>query len=170
MPGEEARRVGLIAHAALEARNLGDDDALLQAARTAGRILDSERPSGGATVQGDDACAAAAEILRGFLQSGLRARLAPAGVLGREVPILHRDAAGTTWTGACDLILRERGVVVVVDYKTDRLPSGVEAATAAAEAYRAQLEVYRGAVQAAMPGETVTSEVWFLRTGVAVRL
>src|SRR5439155_262925 len=86
-----------------------------------------------------EAAAAAGEILRGFLRSTLGARLAKAQVLGREVPILHRDASGRTWTGACDLILREGGAIVVVDYKTDVVDGDP---AVAAETYRAQLEIY----------------------------
>ena len=164
-----ARLAGLAVHAALETWDRRDDEALLAAARAAVRCLAARtpdpEPAHGDGVAADAAEAAVGDILRRFLRSPLRSRLARADVLGREVPILHRDASGRTWTGACDLLLREAGSIVVVDYKTDAVG---EDAAAAAEAYRGQLDVYREAVRAAFDDEEVRGEVWFLRTGVAV--
>jgi ATP-dependent helicase/nuclease subunit A len=164
---EDARRVGLIVHAALETWDRRDAGTLLDAAHHAARRLASDEPAGAPGSEVAGSAAAAGEILRGFLRSTLGARLAKAQVLGREVPILHRDASGRTWTGACDLILLEGGSIVVVDYKTDVVDGDP---AVAAETYRAQLEVYRRATQAAFDTGAIAAEIWFLRSGTAVRL
>ncbi len=165
-PREDARRVGLIVHAALETWNLRDDGALLEGAHHAARRLAAEQAAVGPARAAAEV-SAAAEILSGFLRSALCSRLARAEVLGREVPILHRDASGRTWTGACDLLLREGGPIVVVDYKTDVVEKD---AAALAETYRAQIDIYLRAVRAAFRDQDVRGEVWFLRTGMAVRM
>jgi ATP-dependent helicase/nuclease subunit A len=162
---ESARLVGLVVHAALERWDLRDDEALLEGARRAAPRLAADEALPASA--GAAAAAAAETILRDFLRSALRARLAGVEVLGREIPILHRDAGGRTWTGACDLLVRDGRSLVVIDYKTDAVRQ--DPATAA-ESYRSQLEIYRQAVQAVYPGEEVAGEIWFLRTSEAVRL
>ena len=168
-PGRAAARLaGLAVHAALDRWDLGDDDALLGNARLGVRRLAADQPgpmTGRSTIAAAEAVAE--EILRGFLRSALRARMAQVEILGREVPILHRDASGRTWTGACDLLIRDGGALVVVDYKTDVV--GEDSATAAS-IYVEQLAVYRRAVQAAFANQEVRGEVWFLRTGAAVSI
>jgi ATP-dependent helicase/nuclease subunit A len=170
--GAAARLAGLAVHAALETWDRRDDDALLESARAAVRRLAADTPDP-ETAHGEGAGAAAAEaavadILRPFLRSPLRARLAQIEILGRELPILHRDASGRTWTGACDLLFRDGDRLVVADYKTDTVDGA--SASAAAATYRAQIDIYREAVRAAFAGREVRGEVWFLRAGVAVPL
>jgi ATP-dependent helicase/nuclease subunit A len=159
-----ARLAGLAVHAALVTWDFHDEGALLVAARRAVRRLAADQPGPVAptTVAAEAACG---EILRGFLLSPLRARLANVTILGREVPILHRDSSGRTWTGACDLLFRDADAVVVADYKTDLVANE---AAAAAGIYRAQIDVYRRAVRAAFRNQEVRGEIWFLRIGVAV--
>src|SRR5207247_117540 len=91
----------------------------------AGRALEGS----GATVRGDRrgdgrrrrVLSETGGIIEECLRSPLPARLKSADILGREVPILFRDEAGVTWSGACDLVYRDgRGVLVVADYKTER--------------------------------------------------
>ena len=105
-------------------------------------------------------------ILDGFLGSALPRRLSQALILGREVPLLYRDAAGTVVYGYADLIYREGGAFHIADYKTDDSPTPERA-----EAYRTQLEDYGAALQRAWSLDTPpVLEVLFLRTGESVRL
>jgi ATP-dependent exoDNAse (exonuclease V) beta subunit len=55
--------------------------------------------------------------------------------------------------------------LIVADYKTDVVGNDPAAAAAI---YRAQIDIYRRAVQAAFAGQEVRGEVWFLRTGAAI--
>ena len=51
--------------------------------------------------------------------------------MGREIPILYKDGDGTTWSGTCDLIYRDRsGGVVAADYKTARVEGRRRASSA----------------------------------------
>jgi ATP-dependent helicase/nuclease subunit A len=112
--------------------------------------------------------AMATEIIERFEGSPLASRLASMEVLGREIPILLHDAAGSLWRGSIDLLARDPdGTLVVVDYKTDAEAEG------AIERHRAQLSVYAESVHKSVPGCRVRAEVWMLRHGTffeAVRL
>src|SRR5262249_8009660 len=91
-----ARLAGPAVHAALGGGAGRADATLVAAAGGAVRRAAAARPE-----TAEAAAAAAGTILGGFLRSPLRDRLARGEVLGREVPILHRDRSGRTWTGAC---------------------------------------------------------------------
>jgi ATP-dependent helicase/nuclease subunit A len=100
-------------------------------------------------------------ILQGFLASDLPAYLAGSEILGREVPVLFRDKAGTTVHGYADLVYRRDGKVHVADYKTDETT-----ARERAEVYRGQLTDYGEALRRGMNlSEPPTTEVLFVRTG-----
>ena len=167
-PREVARLAGSAVHAALAAC---DDPrhgaALLASATSAARHLAargaSQPPAEAARVEQE-----IRRILDGFSRSRLPARLAASSILARETPILHRDATGQVWSGTCDLLLRDAEGLVVADYKTDDVAE--DDVEAAARAYAAQMRVYADAIRAAFPGEAVRAEVFFVRTGRAVRL
>jgi ATP-dependent helicase/nuclease subunit A len=166
-PGREvARLAGSAVHAALERWDFRDPRSLRDAARHAAEQAAAERGPGDDASLGREAAAEAAAIVEAFLAGPLPRRLAGLEVLGREVPILFRDAEGATWTGACDLLYREAGgTLVVADYKTDRIEGDP---VAAAAAYREQVAVYLEAVRRVFPESPVRAEILFLRTGAAV--
>jgi ATP-dependent helicase/nuclease subunit A len=160
-----ARLAGLAVHAALEGWDFRDRHALEARGHAAARRLVAQEAGAGAGAAGLAAAVTqeVGAILEGFLASSLPRRLAGVDIMAREAPILHRDDAGRTWTGACDLVWREpAGGIVVADYKTD-LVSGD--ALRAAQGYGAQMAVYLGAVRAAFPGEAIRGVILFVRTG-----
>ena len=159
-------------HTALEAwlcmEVRGDHPVLLDLGRReASRLIEEDSPPGVRRALSRAVAAETERILLGFLDSPLPSRLAAAEILGTEVPILFRDRNGQTWTGACDLLFREGGSVVVADFKTDQVDRG---ATVIAERYRAQIGVYLEAVGRALGEAGLRGEVLFVRTGEAVVL
>jgi len=103
-------------------------------------------------------------MARACLESELVQRARAAGDVHREVPfVVEQD--GKVLVGRIDLLFRDGDDVVVVDYKTDTVSSGGEAA--AAEAHRGQTEIYGQAVSEVL-GVEGRVEVLFARTGVAV--
>jgi ATP-dependent helicase/nuclease subunit A len=105
-------------------------------------------------------------ILDGFLASRLPRRLAEAEILGREVPVLFRDEAGSVVTGYADLVYRLGGRIHVADYKTDE-----EASREHAEVYRGQLVDYGEAVRRALGLPSPPAlEILFVRQGERIGL
>jgi ATP-dependent helicase/nuclease subunit A len=166
-----ARLAGSAVHAALEGWDFRDPDALRARARGAVDRLALRDAPGDAAVLRRRLAEARAEtdaILDGFFASALPARLRAADIVGREVPVLYRDAGGATWAGVCDLIYRDaQGRLVVADYKTERAEGDP---AAAAEPYRAQVAAYREAVARVFPDREVRAEILFVRAGTAVPL
>jgi len=165
--GRAARLAGSAVHAALaRCDDFRNGPALLAAALEAARHLaaaESASPAGALTLRVEGAIRG---ILAGFSASSLPDRLASVDVLAREAPILHRDAAGQVWSGACDLLYRDEGGLVVADYKTgDPDEEGPETE---ARPHAAQLKIYVEAIRSAFPGENVRGEILFLRRGRAV--
>ncbi|MFO0773611.1 MAG: UvrD-helicase domain-containing protein [Nitrospiraceae bacterium] len=125
------------------------------------------------------------EVLTGFLQSALFARLQRSEILAQELPFFMTTAASNTTAppqlieGTIDLVYRDGGEVWVADYKSDALeaandspgPDVVETAAARADRYRPQLEQYRQAVAESLrlPTQEVGMELIFVRSGEAVR-
>ena len=180
-PGPVARLAGMAVHAALSAwlsqreaagENSGgplpDPGRLPFLGRREARLaVDEALPPGRRGALLHAVTSEVEEILEAFLGSPLPSRLAAAEILGTEVPILFRDGGGRTWTGACDLLFREGGSVVVADFKTDKVISD---ATTTAERYREQIGIYVEAVRRAMPGARLRGEALFVRSGDAVVL
>jgi len=157
-----ARAVGVAVHRILEQWNFahtGDWATQLESvvARTArelgiSRVAELERE--------------ASRVLGAFATSPLAAYLGHVDILGREVPILWRDPAGSTVIGYADLIYRKDGRVHVADYKTDADTSADQAVR-----YRAQLTDYARAVEEALAlSERPVMEILFLRSGTRVPL
>jgi ATP-dependent exoDNAse (exonuclease V) beta subunit len=165
---ELARLAGTVVHAALEGWDFTNGAALRDSARQGAKraVLETMTRSGGDPDRArrlDDEVQA---IVRSFLASPLPARLSRVEILGRELPILFRDPAGVAWSGACDLLYRERdGNLVVADYKTDRVLGDPREF---AQRYRPQIAVYAEAVRRSFPGKGVRGEVLFIRSGTAV--
>ena len=119
----------------------------------------------------------AAALLDRFAAGPLLPRLQAIGgeVIARELPVLLPPGSGESApvgyvAGAIDLLYKdvETGFLVVADYKTD--DAAENTLEAAAQAYGAQMKVYADAIRAAFPGEAVRAEIFFVRTGRAVRL
>ena len=121
------------------------------AERTATALREQGLPAGEQEVE------RARELVRGWLDSGLREELAPASI-SPELPFVL--TLGNTPIGGTIDLLAERGdgSVLVVDYKTDRL-EGREPAQAAAR-YRVQRELY--ALAASGRGAPVETAYVFL--------
>jgi ATP-dependent helicase/nuclease subunit A len=104
-------------------------------------------------------------ILEAFARSPLFARLREVEILGREIPLLFRDAGGASWRGSIDLLFRDTdGTLVVADFKTDVDTSG------ALDRYHAQLEVYAASARDALETPAVRAELWMLRSGDVLRI
>jgi ATP-dependent exoDNAse (exonuclease V) beta subunit len=156
-----ARAAGTAAHQLLETWDFRDGDVLRKgipaAAGSAARefALDPDAVTG-----------AVRDILEGFLASDLPRELAGAEILGREVPILLRDADGTTVHGYADLVYRREGRVHVADFKSDESTDAAHAGI-----YRSQLADYRDAVHRGLRLDAPpVAEVIFLRNGTRVEL
>ena len=107
-------------------------------------------------------------LLESLLAGGLPHALAELDILGRELPLLFREADGRSWSGTIDLLYRDRhsGRLVVADYKSDAKPDAEARAR-----YRAQLEVYARGVARLFPGEPAPElELVWLRRGQRERL
>ena len=160
---EVARAVGSALHELLERwdfRGPPQARALLRAAVT--------RSARGSSVPEASVLEEAERVLETFLSSGLPAALASVEILGRELPLLLRDADGRSWSGTLDLLYRDPadGRLVVADYKSDKKPDA-----AARASYRAQLAVYALGVARLFPGEPAPHlELVWLRTGQRERL
>jgi ATP-dependent helicase/nuclease subunit A len=108
------------------------------------------------------------EIRDSFLGGPLAHRFRAVHHVGRELPILLRDADCAIYRGSIDLVYTdEAGDLVVADFKTDRQTD--EAALR--ERYREQLRVYATAVQHASDLLFLPrAELWSLRTGQLIRI
>ena len=94
------------------------------------------------------------------------ARLAKARALARELPFFF-NADGKLLRGVIDLVIEEDGALSIIDYKSEQVKTGEEAARAAH--YAPQAEAYRRALKEVL-GRDASFETVFLRTGAAVRL
>jgi ATP-dependent helicase/nuclease subunit A len=167
-----ARLAGTSVHAALERWDFAEAGGLrelaIEEARRAARD-ELRRAFQGDATGGQltrDVATQAEEIVNAFLSTDLPSRLAGTEMLGREVPLLFRNEEGVTWTGAIDLVYRDRaGRIVAADYKTDRVRGD---AAAFAERYRPQMVVYVEALRRALPQADVRGELLFLREGKVV--
>ncbi|MCZ6570271.1 MAG: UvrD-helicase domain-containing protein [Deltaproteobacteria bacterium] len=159
---DRARLLGLAVHEALERWDFKSRDALT--ARLDSALIRAARDS---AVELEALRREAMEIIQGLLESELPAYLSSLEVLGRELPILFRDAQGRAWNGTLDLLYREPdGRLVVADYKTDRDPS-----PEARQRYREQLEAYARGIALAFPeAPPPAQELLYVRTGERVRI
>ncbi len=156
-----ARASGSAVHRLLERWDGRDPRSLLGAVAAESSAVAVESDVDSAGVEAETRA-----ILEAFLASPLAARFREATVLGKEVPLLLRDDAGTTWRGSVDLLYVSReGDTVVADYKTDRELGDDEAIAR----YAPQLAVYLEGVRKAL-GLPVAprGEVWLLRAGRVV--
>jgi ATP-dependent exoDNAse (exonuclease V) beta subunit len=117
------------------------------------------RREGIAPVSADEADELAA-IVAAFARSPTRERLGRATGVRREERFAFPLAGGVLVTGALDVLAREAGRMLVVDYKTDRLEGAAPAALVTAR-YETQRLIYALAVLRA-GAEAVEVEHLFL--------
>jgi ATP-dependent helicase/nuclease subunit A len=158
--GDLPRAIGKAVHAALERWDFRDR-ALL--AREVARC--AREPALEAAFDPGDVARGAMEALEGLLASELPARFRRAEILGREIPILLEED-GVIWRGWIDLLLRENGEVVVVDWKTD---SDARFEETGPDHHGDQLRIYARAVQRALGlDRPPRCELAHVRTGRAI--
>ncbi len=157
-----ARALGTVLHDALERWDFRDATALGALVGAAASRMAAEEGLDATTLARD-----AHAIVEALLASDLPAHLARVDVIGRELPILYRDADGSAWNGTIDLLYRDSdGRLVVADYKSDRAPDD-----AARAHYRAQLSTYARGVARIFPDEYEPAlELVWLRSGKRERL
>lgn len=105
-------------------------------------------------------------LFENFLSSEPYRSLQRATVLGREVPFVMPLGEGQTMEGVIDLIYRLDDRIWIADYKTDDVVAGDVPSRVAR--YRPQAESYARAVATALGLSSVSSQLIFLRPGVAV--
>ncbi len=156
---QAAAQLGTVCHRALE-RILGPaQQPLTQAVRTAAMAA-------GASQRAQEA----EDLLKPFLQSDLFAQISACKMLACEMPFSFLTPEGEVESGVMDAVLEEAdGSVWVLDYKTDRVKPGEEAALLQ-DKYRLQLGVYRQAAQKLFAGKKVRCSAVFLRTIAAADL
>ena len=125
-----------------------------------------------------EADAVDANSIYALAASELGQRMGRADKLWREFSFSLLRPAGELFPGAgddeillqgvVDCCFAERGRLVVVDYKTDRLRP--DDASARAETYRAQLESYAWAMERITSLPVAEQIIYFLRPGIAVSL
>ena len=125
-----------------------------------------------------EADAVDANSIYALAASELGQRMGRADKLWREFSFSLLRPAGELFPGAgddeillqgvVDCCFAERGRLVVVDYKTDRIRP--DDAAARAETYRAQLESYAWAMERITSLPVAERIVYFLRPGIAVSL
>ncbi|MDF0650529.1 MAG: hypothetical protein CV081_06790 [Nitrospira sp. LK265] len=108
------------------------------------------------------------DLLATFSRSEAYASLRSSQILGREVPFIMPWGDRQVMEGVIDLIYRLEGEIWIVDYKTDMISP--DRASARAEQYRTQSEVYKAAVRQSLGVETVRFHCLFLRCAMAVEL
>jgi ATP-dependent exoDNAse (exonuclease V) beta subunit len=86
-----------------------------------------------------------AALVTAFINSSTRERLARATGIRREERFAFQIAGGVLVTGAFDVLAREPGRMLVVDYKSDRL-EGAAPAEVVSTRYRTQRLIYALAV------------------------
>ena len=105
---------------------------------------------------------AAAEIITPFVTSDVCAQLRACKLIAAEMPFSYAAENGLVESGVIDAVLeRPDGKIWVVDYKTDKIPTGDTQQLV--EKYRPQLAVYKSAAQKLFPGKKVICSAVFLR-------
>lgn len=155
--GVEARLRGSIAHLLLEELDPARPGVWGADGDPAGRLALVHAVAEGWDAElGERDAAEIAGLVAGFAGAPLAARLARAAEVRRE----HGFAIGlgddVLLTGVVDVLARERGGALVVDYKTNRLADDVDRAAYIDEAYGVQRDAYAlAALRGGAPRATV---------------
>jgi len=154
----DGARVGSLVHAVLQRIDLADPSGLDAVVRG---LADAAAVAGAGVEQARD-------LARRALAMPVLARARAAETCHREVPFTWPVGEGAV-EGVIDLVFRERGRLVIVDYKTDDVRPG-RALDERVAGYRGQAVIYAAALEA-ITGESVKEVVLaFLRLGVEKRL
>lgn len=162
---EVGRLVGLLAHRILERWDFASDPTgfgnhIEAAVQTA--VVENQQ----------DLVSTVTESLRElfvlFGRSDIYARLRTATILGREIPFIMPWGKNQVMDGVIDVMYRLDETIWIADYKTDAITS--EQATAHAERYRTQSELYKTAAKRSLGIEDVRFHCLFLRCATAVEL
>ena len=154
----DGARVGSLVHAVLQRIDLADPSGLDAVVRG---LADAAAVAGAGVEQ-------ACDLARRALAMPVLARARAAETCHREVPFTWPVGEGAV-EGVIDLVFRERGRLVIVDYKTDDVRPG-RALDERVAGYRGQAVIYAAALEA-ITGESVKEVVLaFLRLGVEKRL
>lgn len=119
-------------------------------------------------------------VIARFLQSDLACRIRNGLAFQREVPFTFKVPAHRFYAdvkadedfvliqGVIDGLLTERDGFVIIDYKTDRVPSGDERVVA--DRYRRQLDLYAQAVESITHGCVKEKYIYLFDAGTAVQV
>ena len=107
----------------------------------------------------------AIEMVRGALASDLLKRIMRADRYFKEVPFAFKEE-GTIVEGVIDVLFEESGKIIVVDFKTDKVPK--TKLPGKVEEYRSQVDTYRRAVTAACGSPPEETILFFLHPMEAV--
>ena len=150
--------------------NTGKDDALERILGPAQQPLAHAVRTAAMAAGASQRAQEAEDLLKPFLQSDLFAQISACKTLACEMPFSFLTPEGEVESGVMDAVLEEAdGSVWVLDYKTDRVKPGEEAALLQ-DKYRLQLGVYRQAAQKLFAGKKVRCSAVFLRTIAAADL
>ncbi len=114
------------------------------------------------------------ELLEKYIYSELASRVCKAEIAMRELPftmpvapigIAELTDDVTLVQGIIDLWFVEDDQVVLVDFKSDRVPENQQEATFFAQRYQAQLEYYAQALELSLGKKVKAKIIWALRSG-----
>lgn len=151
-PPADGALVGQICHRVLQLWNFSKGGELAPAVETARSLLARRAPRPG----WGEAAAEAEKVLAGFLSSTI---LGKAEIIARELPFAYADGP-TVVRGSMDLVCREGGKIVIVDFKSERVDE--TSAAAARAAHAEQGKAYVAALKEAW-GVSAEFRVLFLR-------
>ena len=152
---EEQQRgaeLGTVCHRALEMLLSLKDKNVAQACEQAARVCAAP-----------DRMQEAVQLLEPFVQSDIFKEISACTLLACEMPFCVALPDGSTQNGIMDVVLQTPQGIWVIDYKTDKVSPGAEAALFA-QKYQAQLAQYRHAAEKIFPGQTVRVSAVFIRT------
>lgn len=110
------------------------------------------------------------QLVEPFVHSALFAQLKACEILACEMPFSYVSKSGQVMSGLIDVLAkRPDGTLWVVDYKTDRILPGQEAATVV-QKYHGQLQAYKEAVSHLFAGQKVICSAFFVRTFASAEL
>ena len=109
----------------------------------------------------------ALQLVEPFVKSNLFKEILACKLIACEMPFSVCLQDGTTQNGVMDAVLQTAQGIWVIDYKTDQVTPGGEAALFK-QKYQAQLAQYRQAAQKIFPGQAVRVSAVFVRTFAAI--
>ncbi|MDE1976899.1 MAG: UvrD-helicase domain-containing protein, partial [Elusimicrobia bacterium] len=140
--------VGRVCHRVLESWNFSagaqfkDADLARAAERAAQELAGAEPEENWASAAWE-----AAGVLSGFLRSSAGLRLSRVEILGREIPFIYGQK-GAVLRGVIDVLYREDGLLVVADFKSEKVSA--KDAAARREKYAVQGQDYAAAIEKTM--------------------